>query len=112
MPTIGTMSQLFGRSDVRRRILEAFFARRGLESHVRETARLVGAGVSAVGRELDRLEGEGILESRTVGRNRVYRNSGSPVALAARDLFNKARWRSRTDIKLELSLPPGQDSVE
>lgn len=85
------MSLLFGRSDVRRRILEAFFSRRGLESHVRETARLVGGGVSAVGRELTRLEGEGILESRTVGRNRLYRMSDSAVARAARDLFYKMR---------------------
>lgn len=46
------------------------------EAHVREIARRVGHSAAAVGRALRRLEAEGIVTSRWVGRSRVYRRTG------------------------------------
>ncbi|MGI8608149.1 MAG: nucleotidyltransferase domain-containing protein [Candidatus Dormibacteria bacterium] len=83
------LNPMFGRSQVRQRILAAFFTTRGLRSHVRDIARRLSTGPSAVGRELARLEGEGILESEVIGRNRVYGLSPSPIATAAREFFLK-----------------------
>ena len=63
---------LFGRSVVRRELLRVFFERPGFQAHVREAARALGRAPAAVGRELGRLEGAGVLRSHRVGRNRVY----------------------------------------
>lgn len=80
----------FGTSEVRRRILQLFFLRPGKRAHVRQVAREVGTVASAVGRELRRLEGAGVLTSEMVGRARVYRlDEASPVARDAAELFSK-----------------------
>lgn len=63
---------IFGRSALRRDVLRAFFTRPRLQGHVRDIARQIGRAASATGRELDRLEREGVLRSKTVGRSRVY----------------------------------------
>lgn len=80
----------FGRSAVRRAVLERFFTRRGLERHVRELAREIGFTAQAVSRELDLLERAGVLRSTTVGRVRRYRlDERSAVSRDVRSLFQK-----------------------
>jgi predicted nucleotidyltransferase len=84
---IGAIDFLFGTSEVRRRILAAFYATPGLVTHPRELARRLGHPSQVVGRELRRLEGAGILASETVGRVRRYRvNVDSPIAADVRGL--------------------------
>src|SRR5438105_4457555 len=79
---------LFGRSDLRRRILERFFLDTEKEDHVRGLARELGTVASAVGRELDLLERAGVLRSRKLGSARVYEfAAGNRVAEAAKELF-------------------------
>jgi predicted nucleotidyltransferase len=81
------ISLLFGASDVRRRILAAFYATPGLVTHPRELARRLGHPSQVVGRELRRLEAAGILASETVGRVRRYRvDVDSPIAADVRGL--------------------------
>lgn len=70
VPVIGYT--MFGRSGLRRDILRLFFTQPRYEGHVREIARQTGHAASATGRELDRLEREGVLRSTAVGRSRVY----------------------------------------
>jgi len=83
----GAIDLLFGTSDVRRRILAAFYATLGLVTHPRELARRLGHPSQVVGRELRRLEDAGILASETVGRVRRYRvDAGSPIAADVRGL--------------------------
>jgi predicted nucleotidyltransferase len=78
---------LFGTSEVRRRILAAFYAAPGLVTHPRELARRIGHPSQVVGRELARLENAGILASESVGRARRYRvNPDSPIAADVRGL--------------------------
>jgi predicted nucleotidyltransferase len=78
---------VFGASDVRRRILAAFYAAPGLVTHPRELARRVGHPSQVVGRELRRLEDAGILASETVGRARRYHvDAASPIAADVRGL--------------------------
>ena len=78
---------VFGTSDVRRRILAAFYATPGLVTHPRELARRLGHPSQVVGRELRRLEEAGILMSELVGRVRRYRvDVGSPIASDVRGL--------------------------
>ncbi len=78
---------LFGTSEVRRRILAAFYAAPGLVTHPRELARRIGHPSQVVGRELSRLEMAGILASESVGRARRYRvNQDSPIAADVRGL--------------------------
>jgi predicted nucleotidyltransferase len=82
----------FGRSETRKRILNLFFTQPDKAAHVRQVAREIGALASGVGRELERLEGVGILRSEMVGRSRVYRlNATSAIANDARTLFQKTR---------------------
>lgn len=81
---------LFGASDARREILQAFFARPGVIRHVRELARELGWSATVVGEELDRLERTGILTSERVGRARRYRvDERSPIADEVRSLVQK-----------------------
>ena len=81
----------FGRSALRRDLLQAFFSRPGFGAHVRELARQTGHGVSATGRELARLEQTGLLRSRTVGRSRIYQlDSDSPLVRELRPLVQRA----------------------
>jgi len=78
---------VFGTSDVRRRILAAFYATPGLVTHPRELARRLGHPSQVVGRELRRLEEAGILMSELVGRVRRYRvDVGSLIASDVRGL--------------------------
>lgn len=87
---MGTQTSLFGRSEVRRAILRLFFARPGVEQHVRDVARSLGRSAPAVSRELRRLEDEGILRSRTIGPIRLYRvNAESPIAEEVRRLVQR-----------------------
>ena len=81
---------LFGESKVRRDLLVRFFARPGLERHVRELARETGWSATIVGRELDNLERAGILRSERIGNLRRYSvDSNSPVASEIRSLVQK-----------------------
>ena len=80
----------FGSSLLRREILGALFARRGIVVHPRELARRLGRAPQPVGRELDRLETAGILVSELVGRARRYRvDDESPIAPEVRALIAK-----------------------
>jgi len=86
----GPETDFFGRSAARRAVLLHFFARPGVEGHVREVARRLGRPPAVVGRELDRLEHAGVLISQRVGRNRVYKiNVASPIADDVRRLVQK-----------------------
>ncbi len=90
----GTMNDaiglIFGASLLRREILGALFARRGVEVHPRELARQLGRSPQPVGRELDRLEAAGILVSGRIGRARRYRvDVASPIASEVRALVVK-----------------------
>jgi predicted nucleotidyltransferase len=81
---------LFGESKVRRDLLVRFFARPGLERHVRELARETGWSPTIIGRELNALEGAGILRSERVGNLRRYSvDANSPVAREIRSLVQK-----------------------
>lgn len=83
----GAIDLLFGTSEVRRRILAAFYGSPGLVTHARELARRLGHPSQVVGRELRRLEDAGILVSHTVGRVRRYRvDVDSPIAADVRGL--------------------------
>ncbi len=83
----GAIDLLFGTSEVRRRILAAFYAAPGLVTHPRELARRIGHPSQVVGRELSRLEKAGILASESVGRARRYSvNPHSPIAAEVRGL--------------------------
>ena len=83
----GAIDLLFGTSEVRRRILAAFYAAPGLVTHPRELARRIGHPSQVVGRELSRLEKAGILASESVGRARRYSvNPDSPIAAEVRGL--------------------------
>lgn len=82
---------LFGRSGVRRDVLRAFFERPRFEGHVRDIARQTSRGVSAVGRELARLEEAGVLRSKRVGRSRVYQlDADSTVVRDLRPLVQRS----------------------
>lgn len=81
---------LFGESEVRRQILQRFFARPGVVRHVRELARELNRSATIVGQELDRLEQTGILTSERIGRARRYRvDDRSPIAAEIRALVQK-----------------------
>ena len=81
---------LFGESKVRRDLLLRFFARPGLERHVRELARETGWSPTIIGRELNSLEGAGILRSERIGNLRRYSvDANSPVAAEIRSLVQK-----------------------
>jgi predicted nucleotidyltransferase len=81
-------SRLFGRSRLRRRILEKYFLNPGKEAHVRGLARELSSVASAVGRELAELEKAGVLRSRRLGSARVYEfAAGDRIAEATRKLF-------------------------
>ena len=67
----------------------AFFNQTGYEGHVRAVARLTSISPSAASKALAELEGEGILESREVGRNRLYRLADTAIARSAEDLYAK-----------------------
>lgn len=83
----GAIDLLFGTSEVRLRILAAFYGSPGLVTHARELARRLGHPSQVVGRELRRLEDAGILVSHTVGRVRRYRvDVDSPIAADVRGL--------------------------
>lgn len=80
---------LFGSSEVRRAALRHFFARSGVEDHVRAVARAIGRDPTAVARELDRLEQAGILVSARRGRLRIYRLAASALVEELRPLVQK-----------------------
>lgn len=81
---------IFGGSKARREVLRRLFARPGAASHVRELARETGYSAAVVGRELDRLERDGILASERIGRARRYRvDERSPIAAEVRSLVQK-----------------------
>lgn len=81
---------LFGESKVRRDVLIRFFARPGLERHVRELARETGWSPTIIGRELNNLESAGILRSERIGNVRRYSvDTNSPVANEIRSLVQK-----------------------
>jgi len=81
---------LFGESKVRRDLLVRFFARPGLERHVRELARETGWSPTIIGRELNSLERAGILRSERLGNLRRYSvDTDSPVATEIRSLVQK-----------------------
>ncbi len=67
----------------------AFFNQTGYEGHVRAVARLTSISPSAASKALAELAGEGILESREVGRNRLYRLADPAIARSAQDLYAK-----------------------
>lgn len=60
-------------SEVRVKILKAFFSDPSKALHVRALVRLVGTEINAIRRELQRLTGTGLLRKRPSG-NRVYYN--------------------------------------
>ena len=80
---------LFGSSDVRRAALQHFFARPGVEDHVRAVARAIERDPTAVARELDRLQQAGILASSRRGRLRIYRLATSALVEELRPLVQK-----------------------
>src|SRR5665811_1937883 len=81
---------LFGESKVRRDLLVRFFARPGLQRHVRELARETGWSPTIIGRELDNLEKARILHSERIGNLRRYSvDTDSPVASEIRSLVQK-----------------------
>jgi predicted nucleotidyltransferase len=81
---------LFGESRVRRDLLLRFFARPGLQRHVRELARETGWSPTIIGRELNSLERAGILRSERIGNVRRYSvDIDSPVAGEIRSLVQK-----------------------
>lgn len=81
---------LFGESEVRRQILQRFFARPGVVRHVRELARELNRSATIAGQELNRLEQTGILTSERIGRARRYRvDDRSPIAAEIRTLVQK-----------------------
>ncbi|MGI8608554.1 MAG: hypothetical protein ACR2MY_04900 [Candidatus Dormibacteria bacterium] len=61
------------RPSLKQQLIDLFSARPGLEAHVRDCGRQLGHSAGAVGRALRALEAEGRLQSRWVGRSRVYR---------------------------------------
>lgn len=81
---------LFGSSQVRRQILQTFFARPQVERHVRELARELDWSPTIVGRELGKLEGAGILRSERIGTARRYSvDHASPIASEIRAIVQK-----------------------
>lgn len=81
---------IFGRSQVRERILVEFFAKPDTRKHVREVARLVGASAPAVGEELARLADLGVLRTEQVGRSLVYSvNDASALVPDLKNLVQK-----------------------
>lgn len=102
---------LFGSSRLRREILARFFARRGVTGHASQLARELHSTPQAVGRELDRLEGVGVLVSEHIGRVRLYRvDERSPLAGDLRALVQKTVGveRQLSDMLLDL---PGVDEA-
>lgn len=87
-PQTTRMDSVFGRSAVRRRLVVEFCLIPGLRLHVRDAARRVGAAAGHVGRELQYLEGEGVLEAHKEGQRRVYAWAASEAAAAVRSLVN------------------------
>ena len=95
-----------GASEVRKDLLRFFHIRPGVEGHVRSIARQIGRDPGAVSRELRRLEQQGIVASKTIGRSVVYRvATTSPLgrefrALVQRTLGVEARIRQAlSDLK-------------
>ncbi len=92
-------SLLFGRSSVRREILERFLSQPALVRHASALAREIGRKPEVAARELRRLERAGIVVSEEVGRARRYRaNTESPfwhdfARLAQRTIGVEARLR-------------------
>jgi hypothetical protein len=68
---------------VREAVLTAFAQSPEQEIHVRELARAIGHPAPPVGHALARLEREGLLSSRIVGRRRSYRWAGTGEQLDA-----------------------------
>jgi len=66
------------RSDVQARLLALVFVRPEEPQAVSDLARRLGAHVATVQREVDRLEGAGILETSRIGRSRLVRPGSTP----------------------------------
>ena len=69
------------RSDIQGRLLALVFARPRQPLSVRELARKLGAHVSTVHREIDRLAEAGILKETRVGRTRLVEAGSEPAYL-------------------------------
>jgi DNA-binding transcriptional ArsR family regulator len=93
-------------SDSRERILTILVGNR--ESYASEIARTSGLDLFAVQKQLEQFESDGILQSRQVGRMRVYTfNPKYPLLKELKDLIEKAlilQDGSNTDQK-PVSLP-------
>lgn len=83
------MSLLAGASEIRAGILRHFFARAGVEDHVRAVARALDRDPTAVARDLDRLERAGVLTSTRRGRLRIYRLAPSSLVDELRPLVQR-----------------------
>jgi DNA-binding MarR family transcriptional regulator len=80
-----------------------FLSVRG-SGYAREIADLYGTGPSQVQRVLDRMERDGMLVSRTVGRTRVYEFSPRfPLRDNVRALFREALNYYPDDLQSQLS---------
>ena len=102
---------IFGRSQVRERILLEFFRKPGTKAHVREMARRVGAAPATVGAELGNLERLGLLHTETVGRSLVYSiDERSKLIPEVRSLVQKTLGTEAL-INQSLSSLPGVESA-
>jgi predicted ArsR family transcriptional regulator len=73
------------------------------EGYAREIARFFDAGLDPVQKQLDRLEAGGVLESRKVGRTRLYSfNPRCPFLKELRALLQKVMAFCPEDLKERL----------
>ncbi len=83
----GFLKALFG-SKLRVRLLTHLFRHSQEAFYVRELERAISVPVSALARELKRLEGAGLLTSESIGRHRFYRlRADAPGIAELRQLF-------------------------
>ncbi len=75
----GPAWSLFGRSEIRRRILGTLLLDPGARLHIREIARRVGASAGNTRRELLRLEEAGVVERTREGRQVYFRVPGGSI---------------------------------
>lgn len=59
------------RSDTQARLLAVLFDHRGVEHSVTELATILGAPLSTVAREIDRLDAHGIVATRMIGKTKL-----------------------------------------
>ena len=82
-----TPHALFGRSEIRRRIIGLLFLDLDARLHLREIARRARTSAGTTSRELRRLEASGLVERSVEGRQSYFRAArGGPVARAVAEI--------------------------